>query len=366
MPYRPPRFSQAEAPVFRGKPDFAGRADVSGQPKSQQKRVVRQMRRGSIRYLDMRLAYFFSGLLHFLFPIGLVVASLIFYLLFGMDLFDFFNPPKPKPQDIEFVLTPPQQKSQKPIDPKTHFRAAQDMRAGGKHDPTKDVNLEKPMPQAVASLPQMPAPPVTQPVIRKWKVIPAQQPETAEKSSPAPAPKRMNPAITVPDHISKPVQSSMKTASQTPPIPAMSASSDAQVSSSSIASIASISNGAPGNNSGPLGVDALREPDFGEYMKDLQRRIKESWRPPRGNESKRVVVVFQVNRDGKLMDVRITHSSGEPLADQAAIVAVQRVFPFKPLPQEYAEPDIDIEFTFDYNVFGDKPKKNRNSFYDNG
>jgi tetratricopeptide (TPR) repeat protein len=59
--------------------------------------------------------------------------------------------------------------------------------------------------------------------------------------------------------------------------------------------------------------------DFGPYMADLQRRIKKAWLPPKGNESKRVVVVFKVHRDGALSNLRIDHSSGVACADQAAL-----------------------------------------------
>ena len=36
-------------------------------------------------------------------------------------------------------------------------------------------------------------------------------------------------------------------------------------------------------NKGVPGIDALREPDFGPYMKEMERRIKMNWNPPKGN-----------------------------------------------------------------------------------
>jgi len=90
--------------------------------------------------------------------------------------------------------------------------------------------------------------------------------------------------------------------------------------------------------------------DFGPYMADLQRRIKRAWFPPKGYESKRVVVVFKVHRDGALSDLRIDHSSGVAVADQAGLDAVQHASPFRPLPAGASE-NVDIQFTFDYNVF---------------
>jgi TonB family protein len=89
-------------------------------------------------------------------------------------------------------------------------------------------------------------------------------------------------------------------------------------------------------------------------MSALQRHIKLLWKPPRGKESSQVMVAFRVNRAGELMQLVIQRSSGETLVDEAALAAIRRVFPFKPLPSEFTQPYIDIEFTFDYNVFGNK------------
>lgn len=111
-------------------------------------------------------------------------------------------------------------------------------------------------------------------------------------------------------------------------------------------------NPGPGNPNGRPGIDALREPDFGPYMRDLQRRIKMNWNPPKGNESKRVVLMFKIAKDGRLLSCSVFKSSGLQSADQAALDAVKASAPFKPLPVEYKQSSVDIQFTFDYNVFG--------------
>lgn len=113
-----------------------------------------------------------------------------------------------------------------------------------------------------------------------------------------------------------------------------------------------VGNPGPGNPKGAPGIDALKEPDFGPYMKELQRRIKMNWEPPKGNESKRVVLLFKIARDGRLISHRVYKSSGLPAADRAAMHAVELTAPFKPLPPEYKGDSVDIQFTFDYNVFG--------------
>jgi TonB family protein len=111
--------------------------------------------------------------------------------------------------------------------------------------------------------------------------------------------------------------------------------------------------GNPDANSNPNGapsVKAQADVDFGPYMADLQRRIKRQWFPPKGNESKRVVVVFKVHRDGQLSNLRLVTSSGVSIADKAALSAVENAAPFRQLPTG-ASDDVDIQFTFDYNVF---------------
>ncbi len=111
--------------------------------------------------------------------------------------------------------------------------------------------------------------------------------------------------------------------------------------------------GNPGPNNNPGGkpsVAAQADVDFGPYMADLQRRIKRAWFPPRGQESRRVVVIFKVHSQGELSDLRIDKSSGVATADAAALAAVQNAAPFRPLPAG-APSVVDIQFTFDYNVF---------------
>ena len=110
--------------------------------------------------------------------------------------------------------------------------------------------------------------------------------------------------------------------------------------------------GNPGGGGGRPGIDALKEPDFGPYMRELQRRIKLNWHPPKGNESRKVVLLFKIAKNGQLLSCRVYRSSGLPSADQAALNAVKLTAPFRPLPADYKGSNIDIQFTFDYNVFG--------------
>lgn len=92
--------------------------------------------------------------------------------------------------------------------------------------------------------------------------------------------------------------------------------------------------------------------DFKPYMKDLQKSIKRNWMPPKDKVSRTVVLIFSIGKQGELLDCKIHTSSRNKASDKAAIDAVKRTAPFKPLPEEYKEEKIDIQFTFDYNVWG--------------
>ena len=92
------------------------------------------------------------------------------------------------------------------------------------------------------------------------------------------------------------------------------------------------------------------EPDFGPYMRELQRRIKLNWDPPKGKESLKTIALFRVYKNGELGEIRIVKSSKDKQADTAVINAIKRSNPFKPLPAEFKGTSIDIQFYFDYNV----------------
>jgi protein TonB len=275
----------------------------------------------------MGVAIFLSVVAHVVLPIALIILGFVLFTILGINLSDLFpHPQAAKTQDLEFVLVPPNRQAQKPIDAHTPYRADKDMRAGGPHDASKPINLnphKQPQPSVATAAVAQPTP--TQPT---------PQPPKPQEVKPVPAAETPLAAQTA----TKPAATDDQSKSNT----------------AQLAAASEEANGGLGNKNDALGVDALQEPDFGPYMSELQRRIKETWHPPRGNESKRVVVAFEISKQGKLIQASVSHSSGEPLADQAALLAIQQTFPFKPLPGEYRDESIDIEFTFDYKVFGDK------------
>ena len=86
------------------------------------------------------------------------------------------------------------------------------------------------------------------------------------------------------------------------------------------------------------------------YMEHLEKKIKNNWHPPKDDKTKRVTVMFKIARDGRLLEHKITKSSNSPLADKAAMQAIEMSCPFAPLPEEFKGGIAPIEFTFDYKV----------------
>jgi TonB family protein len=97
--------------------------------------------------------------------------------------------------------------------------------------------------------------------------------------------------------------------------------------------------------------------DFEGYMSDLQRRIKRSWFPPKNARSLRGEVLFKVHSDGSMSNLRMLKSTNLAIADQAMMSAVENAAPFHALPAG-APADVDIQFSFDYNVFNGGTRKN--------
>lgn len=321
--------------------------------------------------------------------------------LLGINLFTF-NKPKPQlKKDIEFVLV---DKEAMPRNPKTKNRADINSRSGGINDPKRALSMPSPAPKKV-SKPSSAAANANKIIKKQQQQIQKQiaqqktQPKTQQqqasninKPSPAkPAPPTARPSanpVSAPTPVAKPstpftvqaptgattgktlatgpvggtnatsgtgsgrTASSGSSSGHYAPRPSLSPSSGGSSSLGRSSGGGGTGNaGNPGGGGGAPGIDALREPDFGPYMRELQRRIKMNWDPPKGNESKRVVLLFKIAKDGRLLSCKVNKSSGLPSADQAALKAVELTAPFRPLPADFKGQSIDIQFTFDYNVF---------------
>lgn len=359
--------------------------------------------------ISLKKAFIISALLH---PTILGCTALFLFILslLGIDLKMLQKPTIPS-KDIEFVLV---DKEQMPLNKNTKYRANKNSRAGGKHDPNRLVSIPDPAPKTQPKRKKGgSAPAVTkkvekkaQPTIAKKEVTKkiADSSSSAPKTKPnvpvAPTPLAPRPATTpsAPKTTTTPKSPIVVPVAKTPNISPADLASGGPITKStrpgigtgngtggtqkaspsfspsattgtlggngrfsgsgtgsgsgSSSGTGNIGNPGPGNPNGSPGIDAIKQVDFGPYMRDLQRRIKANWNPPQGNESKRVILLFTIAKDGRLLGVKVYKSSGLQAADRAAVSAVEMTAPFKPLPSGYTRNSVDIQFTFDYNVFG--------------
>ena len=92
-------------------------------------------------------------------------------------------------------------------------------------------------------------------------------------------------------------------------------------------------------------------------MKDVLGRVKRNWFTVMPEDAQlgkkgRVVVRFQIQKDGTLLvkEPTVELSSKDARLDKAATAAIRASAPFKPLPDAFQGPSIDLRFLFLYNV----------------
>jgi TonB family protein len=105
---------------------------------------------------------------------------------------------------------------------------------------------------------------------------------------------------------------------------------------------------------GTSGIDARSQNiDLTSYLNKLKLRVQQQWLPGMSQSNRRTVLNFTINRSGQVNNLNIVQTSGFRVTDEVALNAIQRAAPFAPLPIGYPKNYIDIEFTFDINVYGE-------------
>lgn len=93
-----------------------------------------------------------------------------------------------------------------------------------------------------------------------------------------------------------------------------------------------------------------KEVDFRPYMSEVQKHIRKNWNPLIKDVPAVVVTEFDVLKNGEIQNPKIKQSSGNPNTDNAALEAIKKSSPFPPLPLQYTNDKVHIEFNFDINV----------------
>lgn len=110
-----------------------------------------------------------------------------------------------------------------------------------------------------------------------------------------------------------------------------------------------------GNTAGGMGMGGPGG-DFGSrfpaYVEAVRRRISSNWLQaaiePSVRWAPRVVMTFQILRDGSIRNVERVRSSGVDSVDRSALRAILDSSPLTPLPPEYSGSSVTVEFWFDF------------------
>ena len=105
-------------------------------------------------------------------------------------------------------------------------------------------------------------------------------------------------------------------------------------------------------DSGPLSFDTTWY-DWGPYAEAMVRRIKLHWEIPelaRLGWKGKLTIRFFILADGQVADAKIVKGSGIPPFDFAALQAILKSSPFRPLPSDLNSSREGVTVTFFYNL----------------
>jgi len=98
---------------------------------------------------------------------------------------------------------------------------------------------------------------------------------------------------------------------------------------------------------GPLTLSVTDFP-YAYYIRQVAGKIREKW-DGKAIPGQQPAVIFEIGRDGRVNQLSINKSSGNPLYDQVALRAINDAGPFPPLPDEFKKQvlRIGLQFVFD-------------------
>ncbi len=105
----------------------------------------------------------------------------------------------------------------------------------------------------------------------------------------------------------------------------------------------------------PIILSDTKGVDFGPYLARVIYNVRKNWyavipESARLGEKGRVVIVFEILKDGSVPQVRLVGSSGSDPLDRAALASIHASNPFPPLPEEFTGNHLVLEFIYLYNL----------------
>jgi len=115
-----------------------------------------------------------------------------------------------------------------------------------------------------------------------------------------------------------------------------------------------------GATQGGLAMQGVGAGDFASrfdyYVRAVQQRISAGWLQstidPNLSWAPRVVVTFDILRNGTITNLQITQSSNNQSVDRSAVRAVESANPLLALPPAYSGSKVSVEFYFDFRRGG--------------
>jgi TonB family protein len=266
------------------------------------------------------------------------------------------TPPAPKPQKIVVAPTTTPQRPkplQTAIAPVTTPPAPKPQKIAVA--PTTTPQQPKPLQTAIAPVTTPPAPKpqkiAVAPTTTPQQPKPLQTAIAPANTPPAPKPQKLGQSGTkLSEQTQSQVRPSLKTGAASRLGGPLSISSSRNSKGDYLAALPNTNR----DSQAPFGIDARRQnTDISSYLKQLQQRVKQQWLPGLSQSSRRTVLNFTVSRSGQVSNLQIAQTSGFSVTDQGALNAIQRAAPFTPLPTGYTKKYIQIQFTFDINVYGE-------------
>jgi protein TonB len=85
------------------------------------------------------------------------------------------------------------------------------------------------------------------------------------------------------------------------------------------------------------------------YIQQMLERIAENWQDPQSRRFRKVsaTVMFVIERDGRLSEVKLEQGSGDLLFDESCVRAVTVTGRLPPLPDEFTSPRLKIHLEFE-------------------
>ena len=83
-----------------------------------------------------------------------------------------------------------------------------------------------------------------------------------------------------------------------------------------------------------------------DYQKGVFQKVSKLWSPPGAKPpvGKKTVVQAIIARDGSILTSAVLLESGSRQWDAAALSAVKRAGPFKPLPKDFGAASVEVHF----------------------